>query len=481
MRRPVALPAGFRRRLLKLTQKPSLQLEALKPHWRELKSYVNKEQEDIARRIPKKDPIKFPIDLLSPIGCETDENLHTQALAYILDEKKDHEFKRDALTNVIKKIKNGCRGSDASKNASKILHMIDRTKTEIDVNAECQHDLGRYDIRIELHNNEKYALVIIENKIDAKPGPDQLPKYRYEARKWCKERDAGLPLLVLLAREEPEEKVREALQEKGWVSLSYLGLASALRRSWCDQSRQISAVARAWLELYIATITSGVLEIDVAEHEFERSDIEEYLDQELPSPRGDLFMAQKLSIPAISHEADFYMRNWSTVDKIIDHKRFDPSIRELTQTIYDRAEQDIRVLLMATKEAFDEGVKGLLRVGELHRSQDSGEVWSNIFMPSGRKKRIASVGLYWDLDEDEKVPVLIGWVYARGGQAGKDKIMRACKHIQGLYKIEYSVVWFEKRLTPKSSRDELCLEIKQRAKPFFKTARAVLKELADKK
>ena len=173
------------------------------------------------------------------------------------------------------------------------------------------------------------------------------------------------------------------------------------------------------------------------------------------------------------------MRNWSTVDYINDDELGEPSVRELTEAIYDRAEQDMRRLLVAAKDAFDEGVKGLLRVGELHRTHDSWEVWSHVFMPSRPKKRIGSAGLYFDLD-DNKGPFLVGFVRPLGGQPGLNDLMRACKN-QGLYKIDNHVVWTKMYVTPNTTRDEVCLETKLKAKAVFKAAMGVLKDIADKK
>jgi hypothetical protein len=117
--------------------------------------------------------------------------------------------------------------------------------------------LARCDIWITLQARKKAALIVIENKIAAREGAGQLGWYEREARKWCK-KHKGRSLLVWLA---PEKRNAS----DGWANLSYLELASALRKAW---RRNLRAVGRPWLGLYIAAITSGVLGIDINRRQF---------------------------------------------------------------------------------------------------------------------------------------------------------------------------------------------------------------------
>jgi hypothetical protein len=100
MTRPVALPRGFGSLLLELSRKPSLQLEALKQIWEELDEDINKNEQKLVKKtfIPDDDPLRNSINLLSPIGRARDEDLHTEAITYILNEKNGNGFERDVLT-----------------------------------------------------------------------------------------------------------------------------------------------------------------------------------------------------------------------------------------------------------------------------------------------------------------------------------------------------------------------------------------------
>jgi hypothetical protein len=117
-----------------------------------------------------------------------------------------------------------------------------------------------------------------------------------------------------------------------------------------------------------------------------------------------------------------------------------------------------------------------------------------IFMARGRKKRIGWVGL--SIDCGQMGPRLIGWVYPRrGGLDGRSQLAHTCqkklpemkvhlasedsKRFPGWIGSGDGVVWLEKHLTQRISREELRKEIAIKSKRFFKTAKPLLKKIVE--
>jgi len=227
-------------------------LSRLSEHWPALEKQILEERRIRSDGIARDDPIRVPVDLLSPIKRVSDEIIHTQALAYLLSPSEEHGLGKDVLSAVLMKLP-GRRG------AAKIAALLNQKRVRVDVFPEYRYSIegsparsaDRNDIRIELHSNKNAALIIIENKIEAPEGKGQFRSYEAEARKWCK-RNRGQALLVYLA---PDKRERDE-----WLSLTYLDLASALRHVW---QRRRSASGHSWLGLYISAITSGVLGINI--------------------------------------------------------------------------------------------------------------------------------------------------------------------------------------------------------------------------
>ncbi len=249
------LSNAFRRDLLKLSVAPSWQLDALLPHWPQLEKRIKAKRRQLAANIPADDPIRFPVDLLTPLGCIADETLHTRALAYLLNVEDGHGFGKHVLASVLEKVRNVAH----SKESSKVLALMHHAQAQISVTPEYRYcvegfrnrSVARCDIWITVQSKKGNALIIIENKIASLEGKGQLGWYQRKANEWCR-KNGGLALLIYLAVERtPKEK---------WLSLSYLDLASALREAW---RKNPNAIGRGWLGLYIASIARGVLKADV--------------------------------------------------------------------------------------------------------------------------------------------------------------------------------------------------------------------------
>jgi hypothetical protein len=238
--------------LLKMARQRNVMLSRLSEHWPALEKQILEERRILSDHIARDDPIRVPVDLLSPIKRASDETIHTRALAYLLSPSEEHGLGKDVLSAVLMKLP-GRHG------AAKIAALLNQKRVRVDVFPEYRYSIegssdrsvARNDIRIELRSNKNAALIIIENKIESPESEGQFYWYAHEARKWCK-RNRGQALLVSLARDK--------LERDEWLSLSYLDLASALRHVW---QRRRSAPGHSWLGLYISAITSGVLGINI--------------------------------------------------------------------------------------------------------------------------------------------------------------------------------------------------------------------------
>lgn len=454
------------RGLLKTIREPSIQLGALEPNWAPIKRHIETRRRDIAAHLPPDDPIKLSIDLLTPIGCAVDENLHTRALAFLCDEHKPHGLQRSVLINILRKIKTFCpRDSTSASAAARSLYMLNRKGTEVDVKPEYRHDTGRCDVWIKLRQRQGHALIVIENKIGAPVRADQLAGYKAEASTWCKRHHAPPALLVLLARKEAKQK--------DWVNLNYLQLASALREAWLENN---VTIGRAWLGMYIASITAGVLDIDVNNRpeDINLIELQAYMGESFGSPRGDTLVTKKLAIPAISREFVFYVRNASVMDEIYGNGKVKPSVRELTETVYDRAEATMYLLLKEVRTSFRSAVHNLFRAKwEQRISREEWEWWAPIYSPGrGPRKRIGSVG-FW-VSFRQKDPALVGWARLRGGVKGQDELLRTTEKIDGVTRDDNYVYWFDQPLKLTTTRDELQRDIQRKAKAFFRAAKPLL-------
>jgi len=237
-----------------LASQPSFKLDTLKEYWPRLESQIHNQRRRKLSKLAQDDPIRSPVDLLSPLRLVSDEVIHTRALAYLCDPAKEHGFEKAVLRSVLTVLAKRNR----RKGIAKFLAFLSKSK-RIEVRFEYQYAIqgsrtrssARNDVRIEMRNERSAALIIIENKIEAPEGTHQLALYEDEARKWCKQNN-GRSLLVYLGREGREPKD----DNDQWLNLSYLSLACALRNAWqkCQETP-----GGPWLKLYISTITRGLL------------------------------------------------------------------------------------------------------------------------------------------------------------------------------------------------------------------------------
>ena len=205
-----AVSRAYKSALLMLVRQPSLTLSRLNEHWRALEKQILKQRQTLSNEIAEDDPIRFPIDLLSPIRRISDETIHTRALAYLLN-----PWRNMALEKMYWRLSlpNFCAAGERQNSAV----LLRQKHTRVDVFPEYRYSIdpehrnsikgtphnrsvARNDIRVEMHNNKNAAVIVIENKIDAPEGPDQLRWYEAKRANGARRIKAGHCLFISDAR-----------------------------------------------------------------------------------------------------------------------------------------------------------------------------------------------------------------------------------------------------------------------------------------
>ena len=170
-----------------------------------LKEYLEK--------LPLDDPLRSPVSLFGTMDYGRLETAHTRALAWLLGEgEREHGFKFQLLEALI-------------------CHLLQgrqiRLTGEITVISESPVDGGRIDILAEgfwqEEGNEASWRLVIEAKIDAKEGEEQLALYD----EWIEQEPSTTKTLrVFLTPNGRKPRTSSA----SWQTLSFVELASVFRR-----------------------------------------------------------------------------------------------------------------------------------------------------------------------------------------------------------------------------------------------------------
>ncbi|MEW6690844.1 MAG: PD-(D/E)XK nuclease family protein [Pseudomonadota bacterium] len=268
--------ASLARGLNRLARQPSTELESLQRLWPAVRKQVERKRRHLLRAIPKDDPIRLQVDLLGPIKCASDETLHTQALAYAMDPQTGHQLAKHVVLSLLEFL----RSKYPRSGAARVLRTARKAGARISVEPEYRYRVegfrhksaARSDIWIEIQGAKRSAVMVLENKIKAAESDGQLSWYERKAAAWCKARGHNRFLLIFLSR---EGQAATTYEKRRWVALSYLELASVLRKVWVEARPALGAQ---WLALYVASIMHGVLGINLKRHEnFNLVDVQAYL------------------------------------------------------------------------------------------------------------------------------------------------------------------------------------------------------------
>ncbi|TLY24652.1 MAG: hypothetical protein E6K63_14675 [Nitrospirae bacterium] len=262
--------------LQQLLRTRSVELRLIQQQWTRVQRKLTEEQNKL--RIPGGDPIYERAELLGPLGADTDEVLHTRALAYLLDPSRPHGFG----SALLKRFLLGLRGLPNVRwsQLEGIIRLIRQTKVDVRVIPERRHLSGlprrrrypRTDLWIEIHFGDAARLIVIENKIVARESDQQLRDYERIAHAWCNKHACGEPLLVFLT---PGGVVPQSGTRNTWVSVTYARMAGSLRKTCLSHP---NAAGFLWGRLYIASILQGILGLRLDRgHAVDLTRLREYL------------------------------------------------------------------------------------------------------------------------------------------------------------------------------------------------------------
>jgi hypothetical protein len=169
-------------------------------------------------QVPCDDPLHGPVSLFRTMDFGRLETAHTRALAWMLDNRREHGFGNQLLEALLRHLMKGRR--------IRVTH-VDNVESEFLIHfGPARTEAGRIDVlakgRWEEMGKEVSWLLVIEAKIDAEESEDQLSQYD----DWLKRYS------------QPTEVIRVFLTPNGraprtspaWKVLSFVDLASVFRR-----------------------------------------------------------------------------------------------------------------------------------------------------------------------------------------------------------------------------------------------------------
>jgi len=210
-------------------------------------------------------PLDWTLDLLTPLGKAHSEITHTQCLACLLDHRAPHGLGIRVLKEFFALLGRLVPGEDVFERLSKETEESNERLRNVRVYAErcveAPAERGdditerRCDIWLELIEEGRSVVVVIENKIDAGEHAAQLSAYEQALWQWARQNrrlsfEAKLIFLTPEGRP-PDGKADQQL----WVAMGYKELAAALVQA----GRDAPEPGRTFLMLYVSTILKEVL------------------------------------------------------------------------------------------------------------------------------------------------------------------------------------------------------------------------------
>jgi hypothetical protein len=175
-----------------------------------LKQYLHK--------LPHDDPLRSKVSLFATMDYGRLETAHTRALAWLLDDR-EHGFGFQLLEALLHHLLEG-----------RPIHLTKVDNVDSEYLIQCgpsRSHLGRIDVFAEgcweESGKEAAWLLIIEAKIDAEEGEDQLSQYDYFLKPFLQSKEV-LPVFLTADGREPRTS------SKKWKVMSFVELASVFRR-----------------------------------------------------------------------------------------------------------------------------------------------------------------------------------------------------------------------------------------------------------
>ncbi|MBI1916473.1 MAG: PD-(D/E)XK nuclease family protein [Planctomycetes bacterium] len=192
-------------------------------------------------RLPDDDPLRCPISLFRTMDYGRLEVAHTRTLAWLLNPLGEHQFDDKLLGALLRHLSGGNRFDRLSGVEVRREYPIDAAseKGRLDVLAEGKwEDRGKSDAWV----------LVIEAKIDAWEGEDQLSKYDEWLRSYARNRTLFRVFLT------PDGRTAETGDDR-WAPLSFLQLVQIFRKVYAELS---NAPGFHFLRFYLAGVLQDV-------------------------------------------------------------------------------------------------------------------------------------------------------------------------------------------------------------------------------
>jgi hypothetical protein len=210
------------------------------------------------------------LDLLSPLGKALHEPTHTKTLGFLLDPAKPHGLGVRVLREFFKLMGRLIPGEDAFERLAQESLQGTETLRRIRVTAERSHDqdgrTSRCDLWLELEDDDRSLIVVVENKVESGEHGDQLRTY--EKALWSRaEERRRLNLTAKLVFLTTDGRLPDQDYDRGmWLPVSYTNLAACLAHA----SRDAPESGKTFLNLYNSTILRYVLGVPAEPEGIER-------------------------------------------------------------------------------------------------------------------------------------------------------------------------------------------------------------------
>jgi hypothetical protein len=168
-------------------------------------------------RLPADDPLLNPVSLFGTLDYGRLETAHTRSLAWLLG-NREHGFGFRLLESLLARL--GLDGTSVRAG---------RVESEVPIRSgHHKGDAGRLDVlaegQLDTNDGESSWRLVIEGKIDADEGEDQLARYD----EWIERRTPADHTLRVFLTEDGREAQTSS---EGWQCLSFLELATVFRRA----------------------------------------------------------------------------------------------------------------------------------------------------------------------------------------------------------------------------------------------------------
>lgn len=199
------------------------------------------------------------LDLLSPLGKALHEPTHTKVLGFLLDPAKPHGLGVRVLREFFRLMGRLIPGEDTFERLARDSTQGTETLRRIRVTTEHLHELAgrsaRCDLWLELEDDSRSLIVVIENKVESSEHGNQLRIYEDALWRRAKERrrlnfEAKLVFLTPAGRLPDQDYDRQL-----WLPVSYTNLAACLAHA----SRDAPEPGKTMLNLYNAAVLRYVL------------------------------------------------------------------------------------------------------------------------------------------------------------------------------------------------------------------------------